>query len=262
MQKTQIYYPRTYRRLTPNKFSQWIYILLIVLPCLILLLLFYSKISLILSEYTARYLREALPGIEITIGHSEYIPYFGGVSFVSLPGKLPSFEFTVANLLISLALFILFTHVKKLKGAPLFIYLSIALMIHIVSCLYFALAPESFPYTVSDYSDLYIKQQIGMWLSFLVLLGFVTGFLNNASLLQRIVTFAGVMIYSAVFGSIRYLVFLYLIHIGSSLYMPTFFFSLGPFFDFLYLVCFYSAFVGRVIKKFDSRKGRLTWGWL
>ena len=71
-----------------------------------------------------------------------------------------------------------------------------------------------------------------------------------------------VMLYSIVFGTVRYMVFLYFLYRFSMIYMALFYFMIGPMFDFLYLVMIYAVFVNRMIGVYDSRKGKEAWKWL
>ena len=260
MQKNQIYYPRTYRRFQSDYKNQLLFLLICVLPSLILLLCFFPQLTNLLSRATQGCLSIVMPAEGLGIQYGEYIPFIGGVYFVSLPSNTPSFSLCMINLLVSFGL-LWFCFTSKRKGKPLSIYFSIMLLIHVVSCIYFALASQYFPYTITQYSELYIKQQVGIWLSFVVIAGFVTGFMNNGTLLARCLTFFGIMGYSLVFGSVRYLALLYLLSAASSLYMPVVFFALGPFFDFLYLVFFYGLFVEHVIRRVNTGERRAVWKW-
>ena len=243
MNKTQIYYPRTFRRFKADYKNQWLFVLLCVAPCLLLFLFFYSPLSRLLCQGVQWCLRGVFGDQALSIGYGEYLP-----------------AFCLVNLAVTLALLALcFT--RRNRGKPLAIYLAIALLIHLISCIYFLLAADFFPYTATQYSELYMKQQVGIWLSFLAIAGFITGFMNNGTLLSRCVTFFGIMVYSFVFGSVRYLVFLFIVSKASSLYMPSMFFTLGPFFDFLYLVYFYGVFVRHVITRVNTGERRSVWEW-
>ena len=260
VQKAQIYYPRTYRRFKEDYKNQWLFILLCVVPSLILLLAFYPQMTELLSRAVSYCLSEVIPAPLLGVQTSEYIPLLGGVSFVELPSVAPTFPFCVANLLVTCGL-LWFCFSAKRKGKPLAIFFSIMLLIHLIACIYFSFASDDFPYSASAYSELYMKQQVGIWLSFTVIAGFVTGFMNNGSIPARCLTFFGIMLYSLIFGSVRYLTFLYIIYMASSLYMPVMFFSLGPFFDFLYLVFFYGVFIKYVVHRVNTGERRSVWKW-
>jgi hypothetical protein len=69
------------------------------------------------------------------------------------------------------------------------------------------------------------------------------------------------MAYSFIFGFVRYAVYLVLLVKASTLYMAVLFFTFGPFFDFLYLVCIYSMYMNALTKRFDNRKRGAEWQW-
>ena len=126
---------------------------------------------------------------------------------------------------------------------------------------YFLFASEAFPYTAKDYSGLYMQQQVGIWISFLLIMGLVTGILGYKRLLLRITTFFGVMIYSFLFGLLRYVLVIYAVYKFSLLYVVIFFFALGPFSDLFYLVSIYGFFVNKMINIYEGEKGREAWKW-
>jgi len=118
-----------------------------------------------------------------------------------------------------------------------------------------------FPYTASDYSDLYIKQEVSLWISYLIISGLITGFIGFKDILRKMIVMISIMLYSFLFGIVRYIFFLYVIHEFSILFMPVLFFTLGPFFDFLYFVFFYGIYVDKAVKRYASAKGRGQWEW-
>lgn len=106
-----------------------------------------------------------------------------------------------------------------------------------------------------------MKQQVGIWLTFMVLVGLIVGFMGNKGFLFKLLTFVSIMAYSFLFGFVRYILFLYMIQQYSILYMALMFFVFGPFFDFLYLVAIYGFFINKMVKLYDSDKGREEWQW-
>ncbi|QNB45470.1 hypothetical protein BR63_03540 [Thermanaerosceptrum fracticalcis] len=262
--KTQIYFSRSYRHLKPNSKEQLFFLLWVVLPSLIIFLFFYTKISYLLAVWIKEALSLVIPVISLGIGYGEFLPLFGGVYYVQIPSKMPSFQEVTTNLVVTLLLlFICFFLIKSSKrGTPLLIYFAIILLIHLVAGTYFMFAKDSYPYSATQYSELYIQQQVGIWLSFLVLSGLITGILGYGSLKGRLVVFFGTMAYSFIFGCVRYLVSIFIVSKASSLYMASLFFSLGPMFDFLYLVCFYSIYINQQIKRLGQGEGRAMWHWL
>ncbi len=263
-QKTQIYFSRTYRHLKPDSKERLFFLLGCVLPCLVCFLFFYTKISYLLANWVKGALSVAIPESSLGIAYGEFLPLFGGVYYVRIPSTMPSFHEVTINLAVTLLLlFICFLSSRNSKGGrPLSIYFAIILLTHLVASIFFMFAKDFYPYTATQYSELYIKQQVSIWLSFLVLSGLITGMLGYGSIAGRLITFGGTMAYSFIFGCVRCLASLFIISKLSSLYMATLFFSLGPLFDFLYLVCFYSIYINAQIKRFDQGEGRVKWHWL
>lgn len=262
--KNQIFFSRAYRHLKPNKKERLLFLLLCVLPCLILYLIFYTKISLALAIWVKQELSTCVPGSSLSIAYGEFLPIFGGAYFVQIPSKMPSFQEIAINLVATLVLLcIVFVIAKKKKGGTsLTIFFAIILLTHLIACIYFMFASKYFPYSATQYSELYIKQQVSIWLSFLIMSGLLSGVLGYGKITGKLAVFFGTLAYSFIFGCVRCLAFLYIISKGSSLYMATLFFSLGPLFDFLYLVCFYVIHTNAQIKYYDQGEGRLKWHWL
>ena len=262
-QKSQIYLARPYRRLKSKRKDRWLFLMVFMLP-LILFLSFYTQLTYTISIWGKQVLLSVIPESSLDIAYGKFLPFFGGIFYLKIPSTLPSLQEIITNIVLTLLLLLIsFLSFRKRKGGtPLTIYFSIILLIHLVSSLYFAFATELFPYSATQYSELYIKQQVGIWLSFLVLTGFLFGILGYGSALSRTIAFLGTMTYSLLFGFVRYLTFLVIVAKGSSLYMATLFFSFGPLFDFLYLVSFYGIYINLQIQSFNQGEGRLKWHWL
>ena len=257
-EKKKIYFARTYRHLKFNRLGSLLFLLLFILPATILLFLFYDELTQLMCFVAAWVIRTA-GGPEIETASGTFIPWLGQVSYLILPTTLPGYGLILGNLGISLILVWLFAAGPQ-KGRPAAIYLSIMLLVHIMACVFFLFGREWFPYSLADYSDLYIKQQVGIWITFLVLMGLVMGILGRGSIFRRILTVVLLMAYSFLFGLVRYTLFLGILYYFSVLYMPIMFFALGPLFDFLYFVAIYSISTNKMIRKYDSkRKGEWKW---
>ena len=118
-----------------------------------------------------------------------------------------------------------------------------------------------FPYTLTVYSKLYMLQEIGIWVMFFVMTVMVTGIIGDRGVIYKLLTLLAIMLYSIVFGTVRYVIFIWLLYRFSVIYMAFFYFMIGPMFDFLYLVMIYAVFVNRMIGVYDSRKGKEVWKW-
>ena len=261
MKKDRIFFPRTYRHFQVDSRQQALFVVLCIIPVLLLLLFFYPNLTEAISGWVIQLLRTGMPDVALFVGQSDFIPLFGSVHYVAgLPTVYPSFNFSMINLAAALILlWVCFS--SKRRGKPLSIYFAMNLLIHLIACIYFAIVPTDFPYTATTYSDLYMKLQVAIWLSFIVIAGLATGLLMTQSVWLRLAAFFSILLYSLVFGFVRYLTFLYIIYAGSILYFPSLFLTLGPFFDFLYLVFLYSVFADIVIKQTSTNEGRSAWQW-
>lgn len=260
MKKKNMYLARTYRHLAVNKKDRLTFLLIMVVPSLIAMILFYGNMTEMMSNITAMALKYMIPSIEISYEWHTFIPWLSSMKTVALPTSYPTDSFVIANILAVLIILAL-SLLSKYKLRPLVIYSAIALFIHLINCIFFLFAGDHFPYSASDYSELYMKQQVGIWICFLVITGIVGGILSAGGFWMRTAFLAGVMGYSFVFGFIRYMLFLYIIHEFSVLYMAVFFFVLGPFFDFLYLVSIYGIYMNKLTIMYSEgdRKGEWVW---
>lgn len=259
IQKKKIYYARTYRHLTYDRVKITLYFLLLIVPAILVYLLSLRAITHFIAETGIKVLGKALPGIAMEIAAVRY-PVFGTVEYIVMPTVLPDFLFVGINLCVVLG-GMWFLCTGRRKGHPVAVYLLLSMMTHVVSCTFFLFGTHVFPYQMEDFSELYISQQISIWLLFIILTGLVTGFVGNQGFFYKILTFFAIMAYSLVFGVVRYIVFLFVLEQYSMLYMAVMFFVFGPLFDFLYLVWIYSFFVNKMILYYDSDRGREAWKW-
>lgn len=260
IEKKKIYYTRTYRHLLANKKGSVLYLLLLVLPSLILMLLFYGRLTEFVSLVTGKVLLYLEPSLEYGYAWHTFIPGLSEVQVLTLQEAYPNTGFILLNIGAVLMLLMVCLSGKR-KVQPVSIYLAIMMFVHMISSLFFLFAGEQFPYTAAEYSELYMKQQVGIWICFLVIMGLVTGLLGAGNYGHRIAVFAGVMLYSFAFGLIRYILFLYIIYKFSLLYMAVFFFALGPFFDFLYLVAIYGIYIDKMTNLYTVGKRKEEWVW-
>lgn len=259
-EKQKIYYTRTYRHLLVNKKGSILYFLLLVLPSLIALLLFYGRITELVSALAVKAFGFLDPTLRLGHAEHEFIPGLSMIHIVTVPSSYPKPGFILMNIgAVLLILTIALSGKRRIK--PISIYLSIMMFVHVINCLFFLFAGKEFPYTPAQYSELYMKQQVGIWICFLIIIGLVTGLLGVGSYTLRVVVFVSVMLYSFVFGTVRYILFLYIIHRWSLIYMALFFFALGPFFDFLYLVSIYGFYINKMTDIYTDGKRKEDWVW-
>ncbi len=259
-EKKYIYYVRTYRRIQADYVYGTLYFIFVVLPPLLLLVTHIDSVTKALCNFSLKAIKGALPSLDISIAESYYMP-FGSMSCLSFDSQMPSPHELLINLIIIMAVISLIL-ISSHAGKPLAVYLLFSFLVHIISCVYFVFETEKFVFTADDFSGIFMKQQIGIWILFIILMGIVTGFLGNKGLGYKISGFIAVLLYSAVFGVLRYTVFMFVLAKFSLLYMADIMFTFGPLFDFLYLVMIYSIYADRIQRIYDSAEGKGEWRWL
>lgn len=254
--KELIMYHRSYRKL-PGSFRT---ILLQFLLCFILFaapfFCFYPQVTKLLCQLSKTLLDSFFFADTIKITAIPYFKWVGDLYYLDLPGKLPTLAFSLGNILFSLMLLVFFGFTNY--GKPLMISGAMITAIHLVASLFFLFAPGGFPYSAANYSELYIKQQIGIWFFMPLLLG-MSILPLPAPWPTKFFAIAAAVLYSLVFGTLRYIVFLYIISQVSMLYMAILYFALGPLIDFVYGVGIYSLYLSWLLKK--SKGNIALWRW-
>ncbi len=255
MPKSIIYYHRAYRKITG---SGWIFLLeliTITLPLSLAILLFYPVITKQMSLITQVILSSYYPTNTIKIIEKSFL--LGNVSIVSIAGGYPKALTSLINFIVSMGLIILLPRVKKAKNIAIFVvFLAV---VNLVSALYFTLSPFEFPYTGTEFSEHYVKSEISMWLfiPFILSIAFLP---LPASFLPKMVLIVLTLIYSVVFGTLRYAIFLFIISKFSVIYMALLFFAFGPLSDFVYIVSIYCFYTSKLAYKLKGSES--TWKWV
>jgi hypothetical protein len=255
MPKSLIYYHRAYRKITGSGWLFLVELVVITLPLSILVLFAYPYITEQMSRITQAVLSSYyLPGTVKVIVQSFIL---GNVSIVSVPGTNPSALVSFVNFVISLVLIVFLPYTKR--GRNIAIYIVFLAVINLVSALFFTLSPSEFPYTATEFSELYIKTEISMWLFIPLILGMA--FLPlPASILPKLLLIVFALVYSVIFGTLRYTIFLFIISKFSVIYMALLFFAFGPLIDFVYIVGIYCFYTSKLAKKLKGSE--TVWKWL
>ena len=257
-EKRKSYYVRTYRHLHAEWFKLCLFLVGIVLPTILIVIINLTSITHFISQTSIHLLGEFFRGIPMYIVKDEF-SILGTIEYVDMPTIYPEISFTFGNFIVLFVLLILCLSSKR-KGKPLAIYVMFSILIHMINCIYFIFAPNHFPYDILDFSGLYMKQQIGIWITFIVLTGLVVSYVGTRGFINKTVTFFAILCYSVIFGFIRYILFLFILQKFSILYMALMFFSFGPLFDFVYMVYIYAHFINKMVKLYD-KEGREDWEW-
>ncbi len=256
--KKLIDYSRDYRRMSRPSAWNYAFAAYTAVPVVLVYLLFYRRISLSLSQWAGRILA-SVTGETVSIVSNAYLPGLGSVYFLDIPGTTPSFTCALLVAMASIVLIIICSQINY-NARPVMIYFCMGLYILFFSALFFVFFPERFPYTLTQYSELYMKQQIAMWITVSSLAGIAFGLLCERGG-QKFAAFFIAVAVSFLCGCLRYVVYLYVLHAASSLLMATMFFSFGVLFDFLQLVGIFSIYSRGYSVRLAKRRGGGAWQW-
>ena len=253
--KSLIYHHRAYRKLP--KVHPWntaleFFMCAVILNLIILFI--YPSITYFISYIGKIIFSNSIEQYEIL--NSPFI--LGDVYILDIFGRYPSLTFSIYSALSSMVLIILMPLLKFINK-PISIWLTLIFLINLISSLFFIFFSDFFPYSMWIYLDLYIKTEICIWLiiPYLLIFAFLPLPANFFSKLKLVVVS---LIYSIIFGSIRYIVFIFILREYSYIFMAVVFFIFGPFFNFIYIISFYSLFVSRLAVKLKGDVNK--WGWL
>jgi hypothetical protein len=255
MAKSIIYYHRAYRKITRSGWVSLFEILVTTLPLSVAILFSCHIITVYMSSITCSILSSYWPQENIHLIEKPFLA--SHVWVVSVAGTFPSALTSLINFVVSLILMILLPRVKQVKNVAVFI--AFLAGINLVSSVFFTLWPSSFPYTGTEFSELYVDAQVSIWIFVPIILGFALLPLP-ARILPKIFLIFLAIIYSFVFGTLRYILFLYVITKFSFIYSALLFFSFGPLIDFVYVVgiyCLYTSRLSQGLKNNDT-----VWKWL
>ncbi len=130
------------------------------------------------------------------------------------------------------------------------------------SALYFLFFSYAFPYSLNDFSLLYVIVQVGI-ISFIpLIMGFSLGLFSFSwwVILTNFIVTVFTLIYSFFFGVLRYSIFLYILKNFSFLWMANLFFNFGPLLDMIYITGIYGFYIS-ILSKF-TRKNIKVWRWV
>lgn len=230
--------------------------IVLTLPVLCAVVLFSSDISWLISR-SASIIFSSLPDAALTVAAKSH-PLFGDIHYVAMSGAYPSRFFSIITALVMLSLM---AGLPRLKIIPKSVTLFAAFicLVTLISALFFVFFAERFPYAVGNFSDLYMVGEVGVWCAIPLILGLALLPLPGNVLEQSLVIFSAV-IYSVVFGWIRYLFFLYVLNKFGYIFMATMFIAFDPPLDTFYVVGIYALYVSIVSRRIkdDARVWKCT----
>lgn len=258
IEKKLIFYTRDYRRFPKAGWVSWVYVLFLVIPATLVFVFFYPQISSAICGWTAGVLR-AVVTVPVSVASASYFGDLGPIYFVDMEGTFPTPYFALLSLIVCFVFFLIVTRAEN-NARSLMIFLAMGLFVQLISSAFFLFFPEYFPYTLTEYSELYMKQQICIWLMITLICGLTTA-LVRSGWLSKFAAFFLAILYSLLYGISRYVVYLFVLQVCSSLFMAMLFFTFGVLFDFLQLVMVYSFFTRGVSRRGNTKEGSALWEW-
>ncbi|MGY3724903.1 hypothetical protein SAMN05421767_1168 [Granulicatella balaenopterae] len=257
--KRQVYYPRTYRRLKNNYIKSGLYLLVTVFIPLYYLYRNIGTFTNFVSNTVIGALNQVLPSASPSI-HETTFSFMGLISYVDLKASVISPYYLEVQIIATILILIICVTGRR-HNVPFFMFCFFEGLGFLINCIYFYFKAADFPYSINDFSQLYMKQQLGIWIAFIIIYGVTTAFIGEKGYRYKLLSTFLLGGYSFVFGVVRYIVFLYVLSKYSTVYMYFMFFTLGPLFDFLYLVEFYGILINKLIKIYDGSEGENQWEW-
>lgn len=254
--KAIIYYHRAYRKLPSSG-------LLYHLVEVIFLFVFFATVIFylfpLITEWTsilAKYILSfVMPPNTLVIMKKDFLSRHFYI--ISRIGKFPEMYFLLFNIVITVIIAFLFSWARKIPKS-ISIWIIYICLLNLFSSFFFLYAPHMFPYDIETFSELYMKTQVTIWffISLVIPLA-LTPFPTNIFFKSGIISL--ILLYSILFGCLRYIVFFYILTRYSYVFMPVLFFAVGPLMDFIYIIGLYSFFISRISLKM---KGNLSqWQW-
>jgi hypothetical protein len=252
--KSQIYSHRAYRILTKTGRSKVLLELLISLIIFDLALLyFYPDITLQMNKFAQIILSPFYQSMKV-------IPepfIMGDVYLLDITGKYPGFNFSVITAIISLIVIIIMAF-QKIIIKSVSIWIIFISIITLISALYFVFFARYFPYSMRIFLDLYVKTVVSIWLTIPIImtLAFAPFPLNFFTKLFSILF---VLLWSMIFGILRYVVFIFVLRKLSYIFMADLYFVFGPFLDFIYIVGIFAFIISKLADKLHGDEEKWLW---
>jgi hypothetical protein len=254
-QQLSVEYHRSYRKLHYG--SLGIKILshgLVFAVLAVLTLIFLDRLTHFYSGMAMALLSKNLGTMNL-----ESVPMFmNKIWVVDAAGIFPSPAMLFWVAVVSVVAWLLVVIFKKIP-LPIRLGVKVLSALNLVGCIYFWLWSEHFPYVLRDFSILYVSAEIGMWIAIPLMMMFAL-LPIPIPVWKKTLPVLFTLIYTFVFGFVRYAFFIYILAKFSYLWMALLYFVLGVFFDFAFMIAFYSYFISLVAPAL-FKKQRI-WRWL
>jgi len=182
---------------------------------------------------------------------------FCNIYLLDLAGKYPDTMQAVYIFIAALAAIILLLFSKI--AIPIVSYLVYVILIILISAVYFIFIPYAFPYNITTFSELYIKLQVSWWMIIPLVMLISLLPLPSSGRVKLFISLE-TLLYSIIFGMVRYVVFIYILKEYSYVFMAVLFFAFGPLVDFIYVIGIYSMHLSKIAQK--NKTGISEWRWV
>ncbi len=252
--KERIYYTRAYRRLPLPPF--WHALLLGLFVFLVCFAIFWFRSELSYWVAWMSWRVAIASGAEAQVAGVDFM--WTTIYCVDTLAVYPSRWLSFISFVLSAMALLILPFIKKLP-APANYWLFYVILIQFVSSVFFVFFPSYFPYTIMDYTSLYSKVCLVVWLLIPILCGLAAA-AYPTRLAYKSAFILVTVIYSLAFGILRGAVQMLLLEFGTVLMMAFCFFAIGALMDFIYITAFFGYFMSLVAK--NIKKGQLVWKWL
>lgn len=209
-----------------------------------MLFFFFSEITLFMNRVAKFTLAPHIPVTDMLIFSRSFL--HDTLYLLELPGKYPS---PLLSFLFFVSAIVCIVVVKRSRlNQPAGLWLLFLSGVNILSSVIFMLWPSSFPYSMLQFSELYVTTEVGMWFFVPVIMGIALTSIPAGCISKGLIMVVTI-VYSVVFGIVRYIVFLLVIAKCSYIFMPVLYFCFGPLIDFVYIVGIYSLYVSKVAER-------------
>ncbi|MFO7659602.1 MAG: hypothetical protein R6V77_01710 [Candidatus Cloacimonadaceae bacterium] len=220
----------------------------------VLVFVFLDSLTFYYSKFAAAILQDHVPALKMS-----QISLFRHDAWVLVgQGIYPSLFLLKIVAIASVIVLLISIFIRKIP-LPIRLAGKVAAFLSLFGCLYFWLWGTHFPYNLNDFSILYLSAEIGMWIAIPAMLVFALMPLP-VSIVKKALLILFTLIYTYIFGSLRYALFLFILAKFSYLWMAFLYFIFGAFFDFVFMIAFYSYFISLVAPGI-YKNGRI-WRWL
>ena len=257
MSKSLIYYHRSYRKITGSRSVIFLQFLIATIPLQFLILIYHPEMTNWMSTLAKNALALSFAPGTLEIIRQKFLLSSNNIFLLIGPEAYPSTLYALISALVMVA-FIAFLQIVRIDK-NIAIFASFLAVIHLVSSVFFTVVPYMFPYSFNDFAELYVKTIVTIWL-FIPCIMSMAILPLPATYIPKLFIIILTLVYSFIFATVRYAIFLYVLSKFSFIYMAILFFAFGPLVDFIYIVGIYSVYTTYLAQKL--KEDEVVWKWL